>query len=118
MKNVLTIQHQINGFDISLCYGDKAYSKYLKKYHNLDMQLNNDGRTPILPHDKFGFAIVVGIKHIDNIYQLKGLIVHEISHVVSEIMEHYQYNCDEFRAYTTQFLYIEFMKFIDEILND
>jgi len=118
MKKVLTLTHQATGSEISFCYGEKAYIKHLKKYYGQDMQMESDATTCVLEHNSLGFSIVIGVKEFKNIYELKALIVHELSHTVSELMTHYAFSCDEFRSYTLQWLYVEIIPFLDKLLGE
>ena len=116
MKNVLNLQLQLTQTNISFCYGEKAYSKFMKKEHMLGYELENAGVTQTLVKSNGNFCIVVGVKTQENIYDLKGIIVHELSHTISEWMLHFGIDCDETRSYSLQFLYIETMTFLDDIL--
>ena len=119
MKNILELNHQPTNCKIAFCYGEKAYSKYLKKVYLINNELDTSATCLELTHNTFGFSLVLGVKYFKNIniYEIKALIVHEISHAVSFIMEYYNFNCDEFRSYTFQWLYIEIMPFLDNLLE-
>ena len=73
--------------------------------------------TEISDDKKNIYEIVVGIKKHKNIYSLKGLLVHELSHAVTQLMKRFNFNCDEFRSYTLQWLYQEFIPTLDNILT-
>lgn len=119
MKNVLELTHQITTTDITFCYGEKAYKKYLSKVYNCTEYIKYEGVTTIVTNAEGSFSIVIGVKQLDNIYTLKGLIVHELNHAVTELMNHYGFSCDEKRSYTLQWLYEAIMPFIDKrIIND
>ncbi len=101
--------------DIYVTLTKKKYEKTLQKHFNVYEEMVSMGRTTIL--EKNGMMdLVVGIQveRISNIVEAKGLLVHELSHVVTEIMNHHGFNCDEFRSYCLQKLYIESVTMIDE----
>lgn len=115
MKNTMNIIHQTTGTPIAFCYGAKAYKKYMKKHYGLDEEIPHTACTMILTK-KNTFSLVIGTKKLENIYQLKGVITHELSHTVTELMQYYGFECDEFRSYTLQWLYQEIMPALDEKL--
>jgi len=118
VKKTLKATLQLTDTDISFCYGEKEYIRFMKKEYRCDEFLNNDAVTTIVTNNNTGkFSIVIGIKKIDNIYSLKGLIVHEISHSVTEWMKEFGLNCDEVRSYTVQYLYQEIIPFVDKIIS-
>ncbi len=115
IKNTIGIKLDITDTLITFCYGEKAYTKHIKKYFGLDEQIKLDGITTVLSKED-DYKIVIGVRKRDNAYELKGLIVHEISHAVTEWMQMYGFRCDEVRSYTLQKIYQEIMPFIDEKL--
>ena len=115
-KSTISIIFQITGTRITFCYGAKAYKKYIKENFNVDSEIEWCGRSAELTN-KEKYEIVVGVRKYKDIYALKGLIVHELSHTVSQLMEHFNFNDDELRSYTLQYLYQEIMPFIDEIVT-
>lgn len=64
------------------------------------------------------YSIVIGLKKYKDIYSLKALIVHELSHAVTMYFNEYGFKCDELRSYTLQFLYQEIMPFLDGIIQE
>lgn len=62
------------------------------------------------------FKIIIGIKKHTNVYAIKGLLVHELSHAVTMLFNEYNFNCDELRSYTLQWLYQTIMPSLDERL--
>ena len=117
MKNTITKELQLTQTDITFCYGRKSYEKYMSKNNYPDGYINMSAVTSIVTNNNTGkFVIVMGCLKQENIYELKGLIVHEISHAVTEWMDYYGFKCDEVRSYTMQFLYQHFMEFLDEVL--
>jgi hypothetical protein len=119
LKNVLELEHQTTSAPISICYGEKVYTKYMLKHYGFNnYTIDKSAVTTILTNNRTGkYSIVVGINKLEDVYQLKGLIVHELSHVVTELMNEYGFVCDEFRSYTLQWLYQEVMVFIDNLLK-
>lgn len=114
-KNTISIIMQLTGTKITFCYGHKAYHKYVKK--NLKaIEYINEGGVCTSWKGK-DFQIVVGVKKNKDIYALKALIVHELSHAVTQYFNEYGFKCDEQRSYTLQYLYQNIMPFIDEIVT-
>ena len=117
MKNTIELIHQATTTKITFCYGAKAYSKYMKKQYGVIEHIEQGGVTTIVTNNNTGkYGIVVGVKEFEDIYVLKALLVHELSHTVSELMKEYGFVCDEFRSYTLQWLYQEIMPYLDERL--
>lgn len=114
-KNTISIIFQITGTRITFCYGAKAYTEYIKENFGVDSKIEWCGCSTELTN-KEKYEIVVGVRKYKDIYALKGLIVHELNHTVSQLMEYFNFNCDELRSYTLQHLYQEIMPFIDEIV--
>jgi hypothetical protein len=117
MKNTKIITLQTTGTNIVFCYGKKEYKKYCKKRFNLINEFDSfAASTEFLNQKKVNYEIVVGVSKISDVYILKSAIVHELSHSVSQWMEYFGFNCDELRSYTLQYLYLEVMPFVDEIV--
>ena len=118
MKNTIELIHQATTTKIAFCYGAKAYSKYIKAQFGIKEQIEWCGcSTELTNSDKY--EIVIGIKKYKDVYALKALLVHELSHTVSQLMEYYNFECDEFRSYTLQWLYQEIMPALDaRLLKD
>lgn len=118
IKNTLEIIYQITGTRIVFCYGQEAYKKYAKKVFKLDMEIPYIAVSTELTLNETGeLAIIIGVKELENIYTLKSAIIHELSHAVSQLMEYFGFVCDELRSYTLQYLYLEVMPFIDNIVS-
>ena len=111
MNNVLKMEFQLTQARIVFCYGTKAYSKYIRKRFGVDEKIEWSGCSLEFVD---GYEIVVGVRKYKDIYALRALIVHELSHAVSQLMEYYNFNCDELTSYTLQWLYKDTMIFIDE----
>ena len=118
MKNTLTLNLQLTNTYITICYGKKAYSKLLLKTYNVQDNLKHlVGVSTSLNTPDNKFAIVVGVCRLDNVYDLKSTIVHELSHAVSQWMEEFGINDDEVRSYTLQMIYSDAMVWLDELLK-
>ncbi|AIT09092.1 hypothetical protein LO80_03310 [Candidatus Francisella endociliophora] len=108
------IKFEITNHDIYFCYGFKNFKKVQKKLgFNYDVS-KYGGATAFNEETK---QIVIGVDKYDDIYEVKALIVHELSHCVTVIMESMDSNCDEFRSYVLQWLYIEIMKYFDDLIS-
>ncbi len=112
--------------DIVPCYirlatNKERANKYLKKYHGLSDEFNTAGKTLIISKNSNLHTLLVYID-LDtekyDIYQIKGLLVHELSHVVTEIFKAYDFNCDETRSYMLQSLYVKAVKIVDKEIAD
>jgi hypothetical protein len=103
--------------DIIFIADKKNYDAYMDKMKVGDEhKLYTQGRTTSFVHHRHGHRIVIGInaKKYD-VYQVKGLIVHEIAHAVDFIMSEHGFEGMEFRAYLQQYIYIEIMKYYDSL---
>ena len=118
----LKIKLNIIPADVVFIVGYENMSKYIDKMEiGNDYKLNgSDAKTVDMTHGKKGHRIIIGIEPQKFcVYQVKGLIVHEIAHAVDFIMERHGFEGMEFRAYTQQHLYIEIMKYYDKyIINE
>jgi hypothetical protein len=116
MKNTITICHQITQIHITFCYTNKAYRKYLKKCHNItDESIEYGGKCTRLEREG-KTHLVIGINEYHDIYAIKAIIVHELSHATTMLMNHSNIYDDEYRSYTLQWMYLEFMPFFDNII--
>ena len=97
---------------IALVVGKKKAIKYVKKQYGIALELDSDGSCIEFTDDGKQDILVV-LKKSDNIVGQKGLLVHEISHAVSFMMDWYNIRCDEFRSYAVQYLYSEMIREID-----
>lgn len=116
VKNTKELIHQATGTEIAFCYGDKALRKYYAEQTGMEEYLEHLGTTFILTRDK-DFRLIIGVKKSLDIYSLKSTVVHELSHAVTEIMNYFGFDCDEFRSYTLQWLYVEIIPFLDSLIN-
>ena len=100
--------------NIVLVVGKNKAKKYAKKEYDVELELNTEGSCiEIVDDGKHDILVVLG-KSRDIIGQ-KGLLVHEISHAISFIMDWYNIECDEFRSYAVQYLYGEMVRKIDKM---
>ena len=67
-------------------------------------------------NDNGSYIVVIAVKKIKNIVQLKGLIVHEITHATDYIMRQNDFTDMEFRAYCNQAMYQSSIEWIDNKL--
>ncbi len=99
---------------IVLVVGRKKAKEYAKKQYGVKLRLDTEGScVEIVDEGKHDILVVLGKSR--NIVGQKGLLVHEISHAVSFIMDWYNVECDEFRSYAVQYLYGEMISEIDEM---
>ena len=108
--------HQTTGTTIDICYGYEKYKKVMRSKYGIADSLDSDGTCTILSKKDEPLSIVIGVRKVDNIHSLKGMLVHELNHAVTAIMDKYEFSCDEFRSYTLQWLYQETMSWLDNKL--
>jgi len=119
IKNTLTIEFPLTQTNVTFCYGKKAYEKYMSKNDDPDGEIRLDAITSTITNNITGeFVIVIGCLKIKNIYTLKALLVHEMSHAVTEWMNYFGFNCDEVRSYALQYLYTEIITFLDNLIEE
>ena len=95
--------------ELILCYGLKDYMKTLGKY-NLERKigLSITGQCTSFYYEVDGYRkLIIGLKKKDDIDDVKLTLLHEVVHAVTFIMEAHDFECDEYRAYTTCSLYKE-----------
>lgn len=105
---------------IALCLSETAYIKALNRY-NLKLGCTSPGMTSFITTDSVLNHIIVYIDADTDkycIYDIKGLVVHELNHVLTRIFEYFGFTCDETRSYMMQYLYIKCMKILDKELNN
>lgn len=106
--------------DVVFIVGTKNHNRYIDKMKiGSKYNLTTDANTVSMTHGKHGHRVIVGLEPQQYcIYQVKGLIVHEIAHAVDFIMEQHGFEGMEFRAYLQQHLYIAIMKYYDKEILD
>lgn len=96
-------------------------NKYLKKNHKIQENFSTPGRTLVITKGSSIHALLVLVDldiELYDVYTLKSLVVHELSHVVTEIFNAYGFNCDETRSYMLQCLYLKCIKLVDKELEN
>lgn len=120
MKNVKKIYKSNMTFveTVYFCYGQKAYRKLCKKIFKPteDQIIEKGGITSLWDKNNGSYIVVIAVKKIKNIVQLKGLIVHEITHASDYIMRQNDFTDMEFRAYCNQVMYQSAIEWIDNKL--
>lgn len=119
MKNVTNIYSSNMTFveKVYLCYGEKAYKKFLKKRFKSFDTIDKGGVATVWDSKNGYYEIAIGVKSEYDIIQLKGLIVHEISHATDYIMKYNDFTDMEFRAYCNQAMYQKAIHVIDKIYS-
>lgn len=106
---------QITNTKICMCYGKKEYKSTILREMNYDDKLTNSCEgSSVLLHREDYTVIVVGVAKKNNTLELNKLLIHELSHTVSQIMENYGITCDEFRSRSLEYLYGVFMSYISK----
>lgn len=95
--------------EVILCYGLKDYKKMMDKYglHYGNMRIKNGLCTSFYYEVDDVRKLIIGIRKQDDIDDVKITLLHEVVHAVTFIMEAHDFECDEYRAYTTCSLYKE-----------
>lgn len=95
--------------EVILCYGLKDYKKIMDKYglHYGNMRIKNGLCTSFYYEVDDVRKLIIGIRKQDDIDDVKITLLHEVVHAVTFIMEAHDFECDEYRAYTTCSLYKE-----------
>ena len=95
--------------ELILCYGLKDYKKIMDKYglHYGNMRIKNGLCTSFYYEVDDVRKLIIGLKKKDDINYVKLTLLHEVVHAVTFIMEAHDFECDEYRAYTTCSLYKE-----------
>lgn len=95
--------------EVILCYGLKDYRKMMDKYglHYGNMRIKNGLCTSFYYEVDDVRKLIIGIRKQDYIDDVKITLLHEVVHAVTFIMEAHDFECDEYRAYTTCSLYKE-----------
>jgi hypothetical protein len=116
MAKKLKLKMDIVPTEIVFIIGKERHDKYIRKMQIGDQyKMTSDAITTSMNHLKKGHRIIIGIEpQTYCVYQVKGLIIHEIAHAVDFIMEEHGFEGMEFRAYTQQYLYIEIIKYYDK----
>lgn len=119
MKNVCKVYSStVTKVDkVYLCYGEKAYNRFSKKrYKNENEHIAKGGVAILYDRHNGSYEVCIGVKKLNDAVQLKGLIVHELSHAIDYIMRENDLTDTEYRAYAMQSMYQTAMCFIDDII--
>ena len=101
-----------------LCYGSKTYKKFSEKiYKCFTEEITKGGVTTLWDRHNGSYEVCIGVKKWEDVIQLKGLIVHELSHAIDYIMRENDLTDTEYKAYAMQSMYQNVIPFIDDILN-
>jgi len=117
MSKKKKVNIQLVDVDVVMFLSRDDYHKYLHKKGVYDVEMHSDGVCTSLAKGT-KFKLVIGIevgKHKP--LEIKGLIVHELSHAITLLFKEYGFNDDELRSYLLQFLYIEFIGWVDGVLT-
>lgn len=121
MKKTLKIKEHLTNTDIYICYGNEDYQKIQKKLNIGQKQelLSNGYASEITYKDDNSLnCYLVGINdNTKNIYHIKSTITHELSHIVTYMMNRYNIQDDEFRSYLLGYLYEKTMVWFDKVLS-
>ena len=98
--------------NIVFIYGKKKYERYLQNY---GIKMTMTAEVTELTNSS-GQDLVIGTRKLKDPVRLKAMIVHEISHAVTFIMERHGINDDEFRSYAMQYIYKEIIGELDKVL--
>jgi len=102
---------------VFLCYGEKEYKKFTeKRYKCFTEEITKGGLATLWDRHDGSFEVCIGVKEWNDAIQLKGLVVHELTHAIDYVMRENDLTDMEYRAYAMQSMYQKSMYFIDKIL--
>ena len=118
MKNVIEVYSSTvtKVEKVFVCYGHKTYRKFSNKRYKVVSDIEKSGVTTLWDRHDGSYEACIGVKKWNDSLQLKGLIVHELSHAMDYIMRENDLIDTEYRAYAMQSMYQTAMYFIDEII--
>lgn len=119
MKNVIEVYSSTvtKVEKVFVCYGHKTYRKFSKKRYKADNEeIIKGGVSSLWDRHDGSFEVCIGVKKWNDSLQLKGLIVHELSHAIDYIMRENDLTDTEYKAYSMQSMYQNVMPFIDDII--
>lgn len=118
----LKIKEHLTNTPIYICYGNEDYQKMQKKLNignKIELVCNGYASEITFKDNNLLNCYLVGINNnTNNIYHIKSTIVHELSHVVTYIMNRYGFIDDEFRSYLLANLYEKTMIWFDKIIKE
>lgn len=124
-KKVLELKFGLTQQSLTLCLTNKAYRKTFKKITGSAENMTAGGICTVLSmpgkHDRY----IIGLNAEDilcdldynSISQYKGLLVHELNHLVTYHMNYFNFKCDEYRSTLLQYLYNDTIRFVDHYLD-
>ena len=120
MIKTIELTHQITDAKIIFCYGNEAYKNYVNKRFDVNWEIIGAAVCSEVVDEKTeDYVLVIGLhEHDDDKYQEASLLVHEMNHAVTFLVETYGFECDEFRSYTLQWLYKTIMPKLDKMRNE
>ena len=119
MKNVIEVYSSTvtKVEKVFVCYGHKTYKKFSnKRYKSNSEEIIKGGVSSLWDRHDGSYEVCIGVKKWNDALQLKGLIVHELSHAIDYIMRENDLIDTEYRAYAMQSMYQTAMCFIDDII--
>ena len=119
MKNVIEVYSSTvtKVEKVFVCYGHKTYRKFSKKrYKSNSEEIIKGGVSSLWDRHDGSYEVCIGVKKLNDSLQLKGLIVHELSHAIYYIMRENDLTDTEYRAYAMQSMYQNVIPFIDDII--
>lgn len=120
MKNVIKVYSSTvtKVEKVFVCYGHKTYRKFSKKRYKADSEeIIKGGVSSLWDMHDGSFEVCIGVKKWNDSLQLKGLIVHELSHAIDYIMRENDLTDTEYKAYSMQSMYQNVIPFIDDIIS-
>ena len=120
MKNVIEVYNSTvtKVEKVFVCYGHKTYRKFSKKRYNANSEeIIKGGVSSLWDRHDGSFEVCIGVKKWNDSLQLKGLIVHELSHAIDYIMRENDLTDTEYKAYSMQSMYQNVIPFIDDIIS-
>jgi hypothetical protein len=121
MKKSIKIKEHLTNTDIYVCYGNDEYLKQCKKQRFNNPPILKGGIALELFYAETGslncYLIGLNYENHSNSIQLKGTLVHELSHVTTLMMNLYKIEDDEFRSYLLGYLYEKVSPWLDECLS-
>ena len=119
MKNVIEVYSSTvtKVEKVFVCYGHRTYKKFSNKRYKANSEVIEKGGVSSLwdRHDG-SLEVCIGVKKWNDALQLKGLIVHELSHAIDYIMRENDLTDTEYKAYAMQSMYQNVIPFIDDII--
>ena len=120
MKNVIEVYSSTvtKVEKVFVCYGHKTYRKFSeKRYKSNSEEIIKGGVSSLWDIHNGSFEVCIGVKKWKDPIQLKGLIVHELSHAIDYIMRENDLTDTEYKAYAMQSMYQNVIPFIDDIIS-